>query len=140
MIEGRACCDVRSSQLTGSFFKRRALCLSSLLKLPVPALMDGLMKHSCRAASRPPTSYLAYDRFAGKAICSLAFNKQGASQLLAGGVLQILADLPVLQTSHDSVDGVDTVETLPRSRGFLVGTGLPFGCRSDGYLNLYRTV
>lgn len=34
-----------------------------------------------------------FDRFTGQAICSLGANKQGASQLLAGGVLTILANL-----------------------------------------------
>lgn len=33
-------------------------------------------------------------RFTGHSICALADNKRGASELLAGGVLSILASLP----------------------------------------------
>lgn len=58
----------------------------------------------CRSASLVPNRrfhlmkrdilHIAVSRFTGHSICALADNKHGASHLLAGGVLSILASLP----------------------------------------------
>lgn len=61
-------------------------------------------------------------RFTGNAICALASNKQGASQLLAGGVVSILATLPIIE-SKGSLPG----STPPAPESLLVGK---VGCTS----------
>lgn len=60
-------------------------------------------------------------RFTGQAICSLGANKAGASQLLAGGALEILANLSKSQqptrSNGNSGNGHDSVDSSSRGGG-----------------------
>lgn len=59
------------------------------------------------------------NRFTGNAICALAASQHGASQLLARGVMSILADLPNVKHPYMATRCGDPAEYSPE--GILIG-------------------
>lgn len=67
----------------------------------------------------PLRVFCLVNRFTGNAICALAASQHGASQLLARGVMSILADLPNVKRPYLATRGGDPAEYPPE--GILIG-------------------